>query len=232
MKKSNKFNCLAVIPARPGSTRVKNKNFIKFFGKKMFEHTLDFAKKSNLFKDIVVSTNKESLKKYKIIQEYARPISLCKNNTDLVNVVAHALNFYEKKNKIKYDFICILWATSPLRTQTDIINSFKKLKDNNVNGVVGVSEYYYYPGCATIIDKNGFLKPLTSKLFWLSSQERPKILVDCGSFAWVRKDIFLKEKSWFPKKSLPYTLPYYKGIDLDEPKHLELLNFYYKKYKT
>ena len=197
----------------------------------MYEHTYLAAKKSNLFTDIVISTDKKSIKKHKIKQNYERPLSLCRNSSDLADVVMHALRYYEKKYNKKYDYICLLWATSPLRSERDIVNSFEKLKKKKANAIIGVTEYYLYPGCAIKFDKKGFLTPLTPKLFWLSSQERPEIFADCGSFSWIKRDTFLKEKSWFPKKSISYALPYFKGVDLDEPKHLELLSFYYKKYK-
>jgi CMP-N-acetylneuraminic acid synthetase len=231
MNKIKKERCLAIIPARSGSKRVKDKNFIQFFGKKMYEHTYIAAEKSNLFADIVISTDKKSIKKHKITQSYERPLSLCKGSSELADVVAHALKYYEKKHDVKYDYICLLWATSPLRSEKDIIKSFEKLKKKKANAVVGVTEYYLYPGCAVKVDKKGFLAPLTPKLFWLSSQERPEIFTDCGSFSWIKRDVFLKEKTWFPKRSIPYVLPYFKGVDLDEPKHFELLKFYYKEYK-
>ena len=43
------LNRLAIIPARAGSKRIKNKNLIDFNGKPIIEYTIDNAKKSKLF---------------------------------------------------------------------------------------------------------------------------------------------------------------------------------------
>ena len=52
---------LAIIPARSGSKRIKNKNIKDFCGKPMIYHIIDTAKGSNLFDDIHVSTNCENM---------------------------------------------------------------------------------------------------------------------------------------------------------------------------
>ncbi len=48
---------VAIIPARGGSKRVPGKNIMNFCGKPMIAWTIEAAKKSNLFKDIIVSTD-------------------------------------------------------------------------------------------------------------------------------------------------------------------------------
>ena len=47
---------LAVIPARSGSTRIKNKNIIPFHSKPMIAWSILAAKKSKLFDYIYVNT--------------------------------------------------------------------------------------------------------------------------------------------------------------------------------
>ena len=52
-----KLNRLAIIPARSGSKRIKNKNLVDFNGKPIIKYTIDNAKNSNLFDKIHVSTD-------------------------------------------------------------------------------------------------------------------------------------------------------------------------------
>ena len=47
------MNNIAFIFARGGSKGIKNKNIIDFGDKPLIAHTIDMAKKSRLFKDIV-----------------------------------------------------------------------------------------------------------------------------------------------------------------------------------
>ena len=50
---------LAVIPARSGSSRLKNKNILNFNGKPMIAWTIEAAVKSKIFDYIFVSTDKK-----------------------------------------------------------------------------------------------------------------------------------------------------------------------------
>ena len=64
----NKNVC--IIPARQGSTRLKNKNFKLFKNKKLIEHTIISAIKSKLFDKIILSSDSNKIlalsKKYSI----------------------------------------------------------------------------------------------------------------------------------------------------------------------
>ena len=58
-----KNKTIAIITARGGSKRIKNKNIISFFGKPMISYSINCAKKSKLFSEIFVSTDSKKIKK-------------------------------------------------------------------------------------------------------------------------------------------------------------------------
>ena len=61
--KNKKYRCLAIVPARGNSKRIKNKNIIKFYGKPIISYSLNFIKKSKIFDKIHVSTDSIKIKK-------------------------------------------------------------------------------------------------------------------------------------------------------------------------
>ena len=63
---------LAIVPARGGSKRIKNKNILNFCGKPMISYILDTAKRSNLFKKIHVSTDDNKIRD--IVESLGYPI--------------------------------------------------------------------------------------------------------------------------------------------------------------
>ena len=63
LKKLSKNNCIAIITARGGSKRIKNKNILNFFGKPMIAYSIEAAKKTKLFDQIYVSTDSLKIKK-------------------------------------------------------------------------------------------------------------------------------------------------------------------------
>ncbi|MBR7128467.1 MAG: NTP transferase domain-containing protein, partial [Lentisphaeria bacterium] len=54
------MSCVAIIPARSGSVRVKDKNIYPFKGKPLMAWTIESAVKSGMFDRIIVSTDSET----------------------------------------------------------------------------------------------------------------------------------------------------------------------------
>lgn len=225
---------IAIIPVRAGSTRVKKKNFLNFYGKPLFVYTYEHAKKSNLFEKIVISTESEEVldicKQYNIEVEYKRPDVLADGNISLDDVCLDVLRYYEEKD-LEFNHMCLLWATAPMRDDNDIKNAFALLTSDPIaNAVIAVTKYYFSPYCAVTSKEDGTLNPILPEQFWLGSHAWPETLVDCGSMSWVNVEVFKSEKSWMPTKSKPYIMPRYKSVDLDTEEDLELLGLYFEKY--
>ena len=54
---------IAIIPARAGSKRIKNKNIKLFFGKPLIFYSIKLALKSKLFDKVIVSTDSQKIAK-------------------------------------------------------------------------------------------------------------------------------------------------------------------------
>ncbi|MEZ7985269.1 MAG: 2-C-methyl-D-erythritol 4-phosphate cytidylyltransferase, partial [Pseudomonadales bacterium] len=52
---------IAIIPARGGSKRILNKNIKPFSGKPMIQWAIEAAQESNIFDQIIVSTDDEAI---------------------------------------------------------------------------------------------------------------------------------------------------------------------------
>ena len=115
----NKKNIIAVILARGGSKRLKNKNLQKIGKTSLLEITINFARKLKLIKDIVLSTDSKKMldicKRKKILTPGLRPFKLSKDKTTSEDVVFYLLKWYEKKYKKKVDGILLLQPTTPYR---------------------------------------------------------------------------------------------------------------------
>ena len=77
-----------------------------------------------------MSTDSKKIQKHaikkKVLSWFLRPKSLSGDRVSKLNVIKHALIKSEIKFKTKFDVICDLDITSPLRINLDIINSYKK----------------------------------------------------------------------------------------------------------
>jgi len=216
---------LAIIPARKGSKRLKNKNFIDFNGKPMFLHTYEAAIQSGLFDEVHISTNCEEIinicERLSISIRFCRPNNLCEDDSDLNDVCRFVIQTYSQVYSKNFDFFCMLWATSPLRDANDIIAAFE-LFDDKTNAVIAVTKYNLPAFCAQYTDKEGFLKMHFPEMFWRRSQDMPEALCNCGSMAWVRTVAFQNEGVWMPSKSKGYRLDPMRAFDIDDEIDLKL----------
>jgi len=125
----NKSNTICIIPARKNSARIKNKNLLKISNKSLVEICIKLAKKSKLFKEIILSSDSEKILKIgkkNNITSLMRKKSLSTSTTTTDAVIKDIIS------KIGYEFknIVVLQVTSPLRkikTLNDfIIHCIKK----------------------------------------------------------------------------------------------------------
>ena len=63
---------IAIIPARGGSTRIRNKNIKLFYKKPIIYYSIMAARKSGIFDKVFVST--DCLKTIKIVKKYGAEI--------------------------------------------------------------------------------------------------------------------------------------------------------------
>ena len=115
---------LCTICVRGGSKSVKNKNIKLINNKPLIYYSIQQAKKSNLFEDIVISTDSKKIqnisKSFGVKNFFLRPRFLSTSSAPKIPVIRHALYKAERHYKKKYDYIIDLDATSPLRLVDDM----------------------------------------------------------------------------------------------------------------
>ena len=122
---------IAVITARKGSKRIKNKNIINFFGKPLIAYSITTAKKSNLFSKVFVST--DSLKIKKISEEYGAEIPILREkklSDDFSGTNEVVADFIKKMNYENY-IICCIYPTAPLMRSKDLKKGLNLMSLNN-----------------------------------------------------------------------------------------------------
>ena len=225
---------IAIIPVRTGSRRLRNKNILDFFGKPMFIHTVEAAKKSGLFDEIHVST--ESPEVVQICVDHDLPVRflrkqhLASDEASLESVCLFVLDKYKNEHDLEFDNFCLLWATAPLRTSIDVVNSYELLSEQ-VDAVVSATTYDLPVFCAQEIDSDGFLVPNFPDMFWLPGQKMPKVYCDNGALCWVRVDAFREECSWMPKKTKPYMMDKSRSVDIDTEEDLNMAKYLFSQLK-
>ena len=221
---------IAVIPARGGSKRLPGKNILPFMGKPMILYSIEAAHQSSLFEKIIVSTDdgkiidcvKQSCEVVK------REKKLASDTARVVDVLADVLGFL-KKNGEDFDNICCLYATSPLRTQNDIIESFNMMQESDADFCQSVSEYETSPFFAFDVDEKGFIQRRWEKIAALPPWKKPKVVVDNGSIYWAKVKVFLKTGELEGKRTIGYKMDRNRSVDIDTMTDFRLAQFFAQK---
>ena len=230
----HKKKVLCVICARSGSKRLKNKNLKNLFGKPLIYHTIKQAISSKIFDKIVFSSDSDRLRKMAIkfgaLSWFKRPRKLSNDKAAKMPVIRHAIIEAEKKFKCKFDFICDLDVTSPLRKTSDIKNAFKKFKKSNQDMLISGNKARKNPFFNMIqkVGKNSIKLAITPKKFFVRMQDAPLVYeLNASIYFWKREACF-KQKGPFCKKTFFYEMPYERSIDIDSLSDFKLVESFGK----
>lgn len=217
-----KFKILAIIPARGGSKGIKRKNIKPLAGRPLIAYTIEAAKKSRLINRIILSSDDKQIisysKRQKIEAPFRRPKILAKDNTPMIKVVCHALDFLFKKEKYSPDFIVLLQPTSPLRKAKHIDEAVKLLIKSAADSAVSVIEApHNFNPFSMMRLKNGFLKPFLKFDERNNLREKkPRFFARNGPAVLAfRKESLLNKKSLYGDKIIPYFMKENASIDID-----------------
>lgn len=124
-----KNSYLALILARKGSVRLKNKNIILLGKKPLILWTLDYLIEFRKhFTDIILSSDSNkilSLANKKNVILIKRPKKFSKSSSSSEISALHSLKFYESKIKKKVSHLILFQPTSPFRSKKDILKALK-----------------------------------------------------------------------------------------------------------
>lgn len=215
----NKEKIIAIIPARKGSKRIKEKNGVLLGNKKLYEYSIEIAKSSEYIDEILFSTDSEEWLK-SAIQSGCMPIglrddSLAQDTTTTIDVLMYEI----KRNRLceKFTTLILLQPTSPYRTVKlvdDAIEEYFSTKES----LISVVECRENPIFMRTID-NGKLKKVLNKRSDVRSQEMNKIYRIIGNI-YINNIKELNADTILNENIRPYIIEEKYAIDIDTPEDL------------
>lgn len=212
---------VALIPARSGSIRFRNKNIYSFLGHPLMAYSIVSAKKTNMFSKIIVSTDSSYYKKvalyYGAEVPFLRPKKISGSKSCDYDWVKYTLD----NLKEKYDIFVILRPTNPFRNHISIKKSLKKFFTNKMSySLRGVSVVKNHPGKMWKI-KGKFISPIFEgkhkKQPFYNSQFAvlPTIYQQNASIEISKTSVIKKFKTITTKKIIPYFSEDHEAFDIN-----------------
>lgn len=230
MKKNN----LCIIPARGGSKRIPRKNIRDFFGKPIIAYSIEIALKSNLFDEVIVSTNDEEIAE--ISKNYGASVPFLrskKNSSDTAStfdVIEEVINQIKKLNKF-YQHCCCIYPCSPFITNEILEKAYDNLINNELDSTFPIIKYGHPIQRAFKIDKKGKLKYIQDKYHLSRSQDLKDSYYDAGQFYWMDILKVLKNQRIVSKNSGGIIIEELNAQDIDNEVDWRLAELKFKLLK-
>jgi len=199
----SKPNILAIIPARGGSKGIPGKNMNLLGGKPLLEYTVEAARESKLLSRVILSSDDHAIinlaKSIGLEVPFLRPAHLATDSSGSLEVVQHALAFFEEKGET-FDAVCLLQPTTPFRESGSIDAAIQQFVDSGYDSLVSVREVpeEYNPHWVFEADETGCLHIATGEKELIKRrQELPKAYFRDGSVYLTRTEVILKQYSLY-----------------------------------
>lgn len=208
---------LAVIPARGGSKRIPRKNIKAFHGKPILSYSIEAAKKSQIFDEVMVSTEDEEIasiaKQYGASVPFLRSAETSGDHATTVDVLLEtAENYLQMKREFSY--ICCIYPTAPFITGAKLREAFVLLDESGADSLIPVVPFSYPPLRGLVIDHNRL------QMRWpeneaMRSQDLETLYHDCGQFYFIRFDALIRERTLFCRNTVPMKMSELEVQDID-----------------
>ena len=216
---------IAILPARSGSKRIKNKNIIDFCGTPMIAYALDAISKSQLFDKIHVSTDSTKIKKvveslgYPV--EFMRPPELAGDIVGTIPVLQWVLKEYLSKN-ITFEHVFNIMPAAPFLKPDDLTGAFELyLKHNKKHPLHVVSEFPVPIEWAYRRKDNGTINPIDPGAYAIRSQDLEKAYYETGPFSIFNVTHLSDDDPVTDEGFISYVLPKDRAIDIDDYQDLK-----------
>ena len=228
---------VAIIPARSGSKRIKDKNISLLNGIPLLGYSISAAIQSGVFDEVFLAT--DSKKYAEIGMSYGAKVpslrsgSVSGDTSPDIEWVKWAISNWNLEGS---EYLAILRPTSPLRTGRCIKDAFQILsEDPTADSIRAVSLSAIHPGKMWTLNGKT-ISPLLpfhqNGTQWHSSQTAnlPKVYFQNASMEIARVSRIIATNSISGEIVIPYFSGDYSGLDVNEPLDLEFLAFITSKY--
>lgn len=218
---------LAVIPARGGSKRLKNKNVLPLAGKPMIAHTIKSALDSKLFDDILVSTDSKSIariaRKYGAVVPFLRDAKFSDDHTPVSIATVRALEQMQEYLGRTYDTIVQLMPNCPCRSAKDICSAYTQFSSSRSDFQVSVFPFgWMNPWWAMSLDRQGRPHRLFPKAYLKRSQDLSKLYCPSGAIWIAKADALRKQKTFYGKGFSVFVMDWLHAVDIDDKEDLQM----------
>lgn len=208
---------LILVPARGGSKGLPGKNVKRLGGIPLLAWTARAIRAAGVGGRAVLSTDDPGIadvgRAEGLEVPFLRPPDLARDDTDMVDVVAHAVDVIERDAAV--DTVMLLQPTCPFRRATRLAEALALLQLDGTEGVIGAARIERSPSLLYREGAGGLLDALAP---WapdtLRQRTRPTFTSN-GTLYLVTREALRRHRRLFPPRLRALETTAIEGIDID-----------------
>ena len=209
---------ICFIGARGGSKGVIRKNIRKLGNKPLIAHTIESAIKSDLFQNVIVSTDDKEIakiaKKYGAEIPFMRPKKLATDNASFDRVMLHGVKEL-KKQGYDFDIIVNRDCTVPFIQENDMKSAINLLKRKKCDLICAVYKQHHNPYFNMMeLNSKHHLK-FSKKNNSISGRQNAPVVYQLNGLFVLDVKSLLKYKKFYMPKILPFEISPESGFMID-----------------
>jgi CMP-N-acetylneuraminic acid synthetase len=212
---------LGLVPARGGSKGVPRKNIKPLGGKPLLAWTAEAALASKRLARVVLSTDDEEIaevgRAVGLDVPFLRPADLAGDKAPTLPVVQHAVRWLEERGE-RFDAICLLQPTNPLRTTATIDDCVELFVRTGADSLVTTLRVpaEYNPHWVYFKQPDGELHLATGETTPIPRrQDLPAAFHREGSIYLTRRDIVVSSNSLYGTRVVGYEVDPSAVVNID-----------------
>lgn len=214
------FQTFIIIPARSGSKGIIDKNIKLLGGRPLLQWTTDainIAQPENAL--AILSTDSahyaEIGQRLGVKTPFLRPAECAGDRASALQVIEHALDWFQNAYGYLPEQTMWLQPTSPFRSPTIIQQALTMMIEHQVDAVIGCKEIHR--DLTTLFHcEDGFLSALeNSKPSQSSRQQIRPLLTPNGAMYLCKSAYLLAQQSFYPQKTAPLIMNAIRSLDID-----------------
>ncbi len=221
---------LAIIPARGGSKRIPKKNVKPFLGIPIIKYSIDSALNSNIFDEVMVTTDNKEIAKLSISYGAKVPFYRSKKNSNdyatTAEVILEVIDSYKILGK-NFDIICCLYPTAPLINSNMLVDAYNLMVAKNVDSVITVTKFGFPIWRGFKIDHDKKASYIWPENELKRSQDLEPVFHDVGQFYFLRVDKFIVQKKMVMINNSTIEIPESQVQDIDNIEDWKLAEIKY-----
>lgn len=208
---------LCVIPARGGSKGIPGKNLKPLHGRPLLAWTAEVALQAK-FTRTILSTDCEEIaaegRRLGLQVPFLRPADLATDGAEMCGVVNHAI----RSDPRRYDYVCVLQPTNPLRHIDDITACLQIAEERQPESVISITPVADHPWETCTLDSRHRVRwNAPPQLEFTTRQCQPPAYIRDGGVYLTRPQIVIEQRRLLGSWVVAYVVPRWRSVRINTP---------------